>query len=551
MLTNKYVEEYIQLWHDGKIELNDERVKLIKYLKNDVLKRSDVYFDEEQIENCISFIEKWYFPTQPFQRFIIAFVFLIDKEIEQAFFTEIALFMGRGGGKNGFISAISDYLITPLHGTKKYDISIVANSEEQAKTSFNEVRDVIIESKRNKTGKQNKAPYLVSKTEIENRTTKSIIRYNTSNTKTKDGGREGCVIFDEIHFFEGPDMVNVKRGGLGKVPNRRTFYISTDGYVRDGYIDSMKEKIDSILAGHVKNSRMFPFYCKLDDKKEVDNEKMWQKANPMLHEPLSDYAMTLKSTIREEYDDLPFNRSNKPEFMTKRMNSPEVDVERMVAPWEDIKYARDKEIPDLTGKACVGGLDYALVRDFASVGLLFRDGNEYYWKTHSFIRREFLETVNLEPPIEQFAKEGLLTIVDDDVIDIKYIVNWFNEMQQEYNLIKVISDNFRTDIVRRPFEDAGIPLEVIRNPTAIHGLLAPRIDTIFAKKQIAFGGNPLMSWFTNNVAVKMQPDGSKKYIKKDEVRRKTDGFHAMLHALYRSDEILDYDQPFIMDEIKF
>lgn len=397
----------------------------------------------------------------------------------------------------------------------------------------------------------NKAPYLVSKTEIENRTTKSIIRYNTSNTKTKDGGREGCVIFDEIHFFEGPDMVNVKRGGLGKVPNRRTFYISTDGYVRDGYIDSMKEKIDSILAGHVKNSRMFPFYCKLDDKKEVDNEKMWQKANPMLHEPLSDYAMTLKSTIREEYDDLPFNRSNKPEFMTKRMNSPEVDVERMVAPWEDIKYARDKEIPDLTGKACVGGLDYALVRDFASVGLLFRDGNEYYWKTHSFIRREFLETVNLEPPIEQFAKEGLLTIVDDDVIDIKYIVNWFNEMQQEYNLIKVISDNFRTDIVRRPFEDAGIPLEVIKNPTAIHGLLAPRIDTIFAKKQIAFGGNPLMSWFTNNVAVKMQPDGSKKYIKKDEVRRKTDGFHAMLHALYRSDEILDYDQPFIMDEIKF
>lgn len=154
MLTNKYVEEYIQLWHNGEIELNDERVKLIKYLKNDVLKRSDVYFDEEQIENCISFIEKWYFPTQPFQRFIIAFVFLIDKEIEQAFFTEIALFMGRGGGKNGFISAISDYLITPLHGTKKYDISIVANSEEQAKTSFNEVRDVIIESKRNKTGKQ-------------------------------------------------------------------------------------------------------------------------------------------------------------------------------------------------------------------------------------------------------------------------------------------------------------------------------------------------------------------------------------------------------------
>ncbi|MCE3370499.1 terminase large subunit domain-containing protein, partial [Staphylococcus aureus] len=86
-------------------------------------------------------------------------------------------------------------------------------------------------NKRNKTGKTPKAPYEVSKAKIINRATKSVIRYNTSNTKTKDGGREGCVIFDEIHYFFGPEMVNVKRGGLGKKKNRRTFYISTDGFV--------------------------------------------------------------------------------------------------------------------------------------------------------------------------------------------------------------------------------------------------------------------------------------------------------------------------------
>ncbi len=43
------------------------------------------------------------------------------------------------------------------------------------------------------------------KQKIINRATKSVIRYNTSNTKTKDGGREGCVIFDEIHYFFGPE----------------------------------------------------------------------------------------------------------------------------------------------------------------------------------------------------------------------------------------------------------------------------------------------------------------------------------------------------------
>lgn len=550
MISNKYVDEYINQWREGKIVLNKEREQLIEYLQNTVLVKDNVYFDEDKIDKCIKFINKWYFPVQPFQKFIIAFIFLMDDEVDSPYFTEFALFMGRGAGKNGFISAISDFLTTPIHGIKKYDISIVANSEEQAKTSFNEIYDVLLENKRNKTGERPKAPYEVSKTEIKNRATGSIVKYNTSNTKTKDGGREGCVIFDEIAIYSDSDMVNVKRGGLGKIPHDRTFYISTDGYVREGFMDMMKDRVLEVLDGNNLNDRIFPFYCKLDERTEVDDESMWEKSNPMLHPPLTGYARNLKRKIKEEYNVLHINRSNKPEFMTKRMNVPDVDEEKVVALWDEI-LATNKEMPNLENKACIGGLDYALVRDFASVGLLFRDNDEYYWKTHSFIRRGFLETTHLEPPIEEWANNGLLTIVDDDVIDISYIVNWFQQQQQNYNLVKVISDNFRTDIVRRPFEDAGIPLEVIKNPTAIHGLLAPRIDTMFAKKQLTFGGNPLMRWFTNNVAVTMQPDGSKKYIKKDEVRRKTDGFHAMLHALYRADEILEYDQPFIMDAINF
>jgi phage terminase large subunit-like protein len=550
MIHNKYVDEYINQWRESKIILNKERIDLIKYLESTVLVKNNAHFDDEKIEKCIQFINKWYFPVQPFQKFIIAFIFLIDDEIDTPYFTEFALFMGRGAGKNGFISAISDFLTTPIHGIKKYDISIVANSEDQAKTSFNEIYDVLLENKRNKTGERPKAPYEVSKTEIKNRSTGSIVKYNTSNTKTKDGGREGCVIFDEIAVYETPDMVNVKRGGLGKVPHDRTFYISTDGYVREGFMDSMKDRVVEVLEGRNSEDRIFPFYCKLDDEKEIDDETMWEKSNPMLHPPLTGYARNLKRKIKEEYNVLHINRSNKPEFMTKRMNLPEQDPESIVAPWDEIK-ATNKPLPNLENKACIGGLDYALVRDFASVGLLFRDNDKYYWLSHSFIRREFLETTHLEPPIEQWADDGHLTIVDDEAIDIKYIANWFLEMQSKYNLTKVIADNYRSDMVRREFGEVGIPLEVIKNPTAIHGLLAPRIDTMFAKKQIVFGDNPLMRWFTNNVAVKMQPDGSKKYIKKDEVRRKTDGFHAMLHALYRADEILEYDQPFIMADIAF
>lgn len=37
---------------------------------------------------------------------------------------------------------------------------------------------------------------------------------------------------------------------------------------------------------------------------------------------------------------------------------------------------------------------------------------------------------------------------------------------------------------------------------------------MFAKHNVIYGDNPLMRWFTNNVAVKIKPDGNKEYIKK-------------------------------------
>ena len=48
MIRNKYVNEYIQQWRDGKIIFNQERIDLIEYLENDVLTLPNVHFEEEK-----------------------------------------------------------------------------------------------------------------------------------------------------------------------------------------------------------------------------------------------------------------------------------------------------------------------------------------------------------------------------------------------------------------------------------------------------------------------------------------------------------------------
>ena len=559
MICNKYVDEYIELYESGKINLNKERIQLIDYLQEHVLNRDDLYFKDEMIENCIKFGEKWYFPLQPFQKFLIAFVFLFFTKNDRVFYRKHLWMIGRGAGKNGLISVITHFLTTPLHGIREYNVSIVANSEEQAKTSFDETYGVI---GRNSTLK---AMFARTKEKITNKKTESVLKFRTSNGETKDGLRDGAVVFDEIHQFESNKDVRVHVSGLGKKANPREFYIGTDGYVRDGFLDKMKEKATKVLRGEARTNALFPFICKLDDENEIDDASNWEKSNPMLCEPRSGYAQGLFDTIFEEYEDLEDDPSNREEFMTKRMNLPITDLEKSVAKWEEI-IATNRPIPEegLIGRECIGCLDYASIRDFAACGLLFRENGDYIFKSHSYARKEFVDKFysyskkqdaemagkKKFAPIRKWEEGGLLTVIDAETIDPNAIVQWFVQMRELYNIKKIIADNFRMESLRPLFETEGFEVEVVRNPKAIHSLLAPRIEMAFANKKIIWGDNPLMNWYTNNVLVFIKKDGNKEYLKKEPIRRKTDGFQAFVHGLYRADEIVE-DSSFFIGDIKF
>ena len=544
MKIHSYVTDYINLYESGKIKLNKERIQLIKYLRESIFVREDLEFDHVQIDQCCKYIEKWYFPLQPFQKFIIPFFFLINKETGRLHYRRYLIMMGRGGGKNGLISGISNYLNSELHGIDEYHISIVANSEDQAKTSFEEIYNVI------DANKQLQKSFSLTKLKITNRKTKSTLRFRTSNADTKDGGREGAVIFDEIHQYENRTTVNVFKSGLGKKKHPREIYIGTDGYVREGFLDSMKEQAKAVLEGKNTDSNLFPFLCKLDETTQVNDPDNWELSNPMFSHPRSEYAQNLFDTVFEEFKDLDEDPSGREEFMTKRMNLPEVDLAKSVASWEDIT-ATNQPVPDLTHRTCVGAVDFASIRDFAAVGLLFKVDDKYVWETHSFVRKGFLDSVSLKAPIKKWEEDGLLTILDEPVIQVQHIVNWFLSMREEYGLNRIVADTFRLDLVKTALENEGFEVVYIRNPRAASAKLAPRIETIFSNHQLIFGNNPLMRWYSNNVLVKIDKFGNKSYEKKEEVRRKTDGFMAMVYAFWEADNILIDDMDFVVGDIKF
>ncbi|MGX7091189.1 terminase TerL endonuclease subunit [Hutsoniella sourekii] len=536
MITHPFVDEYVEEWRTGKIKLNQDRIDLIAYLENIVLTLEDIYFDEKQINDFVAFAEKWFFPLESFQKFLVSFVFLYFADgapVFNIFFWTMA----RGAGKNGLISVLLAYFVSSLHGIPEYHAAVVANSEKQAKKSFMDIHNML---KRN--------PLLTDKevgefrnglAQILNTQTYSTIEYLTSNADTKDSFAHGVVIFDEIHQYDNYEIINVLTDGLGKVQPPRTFYISTNGYVRDGVYDKELDKAREILKHKSFQSRVFPWICTLDDKSEVSDESNWQKANPMFHPPLSDYGDGLMRTVRDQWGEVQRGERDKIKWLTKRMNISDVQLETSVASREEI-LATNRQLPsDLADYYAVGGLDYASLKDFAAVGLLFKRDDEYIWLSHSFIRKEFIDSYSLaiNPEIPKWEREGLLTVVDEPTIGIEHIVEWFVKMRETYDFNTVVGDNYRMDYVRGALEAEGFEIEFIRRTKSIEATVAPQIEVAFAENKLVWGKNPLMNWYTNNVFVRRDKFGNMAYEKKEENRRKIDGFMALVHAYWKGTEL--------------
>ena len=545
MMKPYFFDEYIDLYERGIIPFNKERIQLVNYLKNEILIRDDIYFDDDMINLYIRYAEKNFFPLAKYQKFITPFIFCYRKEDDEVFFNEMLITIARGGGKNGFMSTRDSFFISPLHGIRNYDVTITANSEKQGKVSFKEVYEMV-------QMRQLEQQFYLTKMAISNRVTNSVFSYRTNNPKTMDSARDGCLEFDEIHQFETSDLVDIQRSGLGKIEKQRTFYNGTNGHVREGFYDKILERAQKIFNGESKNDRLFPFICKLDNIEEMKNPKLWSKSNPMFEEE-TPYAKRLFAAVMTEYEKLQDEPSGRREFVVKRMNFTEGDAEADITTHEKL-MATNQSIPDLTGRSCVAGFDYASIRDFASVGLLFKVDDKFIWQQHSFARKQFLDIFKLKAPIKEWSEQGLITIVDEPSIDPQHLVDWLNKQREKYNIEIVCADGFRMDLLKPLLEKEQYNFEFIRNVRGVQSKVAPIIEDGFANERFIFGDDPMMRWYTNNSFVKEDKLGNKTFLKKEPVRRKTDGFHAFLSALYKREDIaeIDYDDAFdMLDELDF
>lgn len=548
MIYCKEIDDYLKYYEDNKHLFNEERKLLIENIVKPTLKREDIFFDKDKYYKCLRFVERWYYKLFPFQKFVYAFVFMYKNDIPV--FRTFVILEGRGNGKDGFIVPLLHFFTTQYYGVENYNVDIVATSEDQANDSYDVAYNVL------KNNEQLMKKYFYwNKEYFVNKITKSRFRFNTSNAATKDGKKDGAILFNEYHAYLTDKNIKVYQGGLGKVKHGRIFIITSNGDVRGGPLDELLEVCSKVLKTGDNKLRYFPFLCKMNDLKSVDNPKLWEQANPSLP-----FLPELADAIMIDWIEQKERPSKRNEFLSKRMNIPTERDDLVVTSWNNILKASYENIEDKIPRKvpeyddyppAVIGIDFASLRDFASVGILTKtDEGEFIWRQRTVICSSNKFYKDIKFPFENQGQNGFddFIVVDTPTIDEEIIVNWALEYFNDYEVKKIILDNYRYQLIKKTFEASGISVEtrdnkeglirMIRYPASIAAIVAPKLESLFENGKLNIGDSAIMRWSINNTCLKTKKDGNMYFEKVEPKLRKNDPFMAMICAL-SGEELLE------------
>ena len=487
------VQNYINLVETGMYRCCKEQHSLVAYIQK-VFESEELYVDEEQLRHYLGLAK--YFPFKklfPWQEFLIALWDCTYKADGTPRWKTLFCMLGRGAGKDGTIAFDAFAAVSPYNPVGHYDVDICANNEEQAMRPVLDIIETLempgTETKLNKF-------YYHTKEVVQGRRNKGCIKGRTNNPKGRDGMRSGKTIFNEVHAYQNYDNIKVFITGQGKVAQPRVGIFTSNGEVNDGPLDDYLARGRRILFEGEPDNGFLPFICCLESKEQVHDPANWYMANPSLA-----YMPHLRQEIEDEFRDWCDHPEQNSDFLTKRMGIRAGFKEISVTDYEKV-LATKKELPDLTGRACTVGIDYAELSDWAAVNLHFRIGNERHDINHAWLCSKSKTLPRVKAPWRKWAQEGHITVVEDVSIHPDLLAQYIADAAKKYNIRMLALDHYRWTLISESLRKIGFDaadktrVKLVRPSDIMQ--VEPVIQECFDRELFHWGDNPCLRWAVNN-----------------------------------------------------
>lgn len=531
------VEDYLRIVEGDEPKSCRYQKALAQYIRK-VFNEESLIVDEIRLEKYLGLAKYLPYELFPWEKCLTALWLCTFSAPGVPRWKVLLCFVGRGAGKDGFITFLAECLVSPYNPVSHYNVDIVANNEDQALTPLIDLTEALENPKYEAKLKRH---FYHTKELVQGVRNRGVIRARANNPKGRDGLRPGCVFFNEVHAYENYANIDVFQTALGKVAEPRMGMFSSNGDVPEGVFDDKLELATQILFEGMTDNGTLPFVCMLDKLEDVHKEENWYMANPSLQ-----YRPHLLTEIRDEYRAWVEHPEQNGSFITKRMGIRHSIREAAVTDYEKIK-ATKKPLPDLSGWACVAGIDYAEFSDWASIVLHFRRGDERYDIHHSWLCLQSKTLSRVRAPWQEWAAQGFITLVDEPTISPRLITAYITEAARKYQIKKIAMDHFRWTAMSEAmkaigFEPDGRKKVKLVRPNDIMQI-DPVIQLCFDQDRFTWGDDPVLRWAANNVkrvrsSKKIGSDTGNFYYAKIEAKsRKTDPFMALAAAMIIENEL--------------
>lgn len=389
--------------------------------------RTDMYFDEEVVDECIDFIAtlKHFlgksagkpFILEPFQEFIIANIFGLKwKSTGFRVCTEMFMMVSRKCGKDALLAAICLYMMI-IDGEASPEIICAANSTEQSRILFNYITQFSLSIDKNENVIKHYRNFV--KTPFNN----GICKVISSDASKQDGGNTSCFALDEYHEARDRRMYDVLKSSQAMRQQPLAVILTTAGYNLESPCHDMYELAVQVLGGVKDMDNFFPFIWQLDEDDDWTDPKNFIKCQP-----------NLGVTVTEEFMIAEVNKAKADPtaevgVKTKTFNMWCSSEFQWIKPEIMVQVMKDIKLEDYTGYPCIVGVDLSSVGDMTAISAMIPIEEKRVFFNWSFLPEDTYKNHPNKALYEKFHKAGELDITAGNVIDHDYITNkiaWIN-----------------------------------------------------------------------------------------------------------------------------
>lgn len=513
---------------DGSI-VAGKNIRLMCQRFLDMKGRSDIYFDEECVDEAIAFISNIkhflgksagkYFILEHWQQFVLACILGLKwRDSGYRVCNSTYIQIARKAGKDAFMAALAIYMMV-VDGEASPEIACLANSRDQARILFDYVTN--FSKSLDPKGNAIKAYRNYVKMPSNN----GMVKVFSADASVLDGLNVSMGVIDEYHEAKDRKLYDVIKSSQGMRTQPLMVVITTAGFNLESPCYDMYKLSIEVLNKVKDDDSFFPFIFQLDDDDDIDDERNWVKCQPNL-----DVTVT-RDFMRGELTKMKNDSTAEVGVKTKTFNQWCTSSTVWVKPEVVVANMKNIALEDYIGYSGVIGVDLGSVNDLTAVSLMIPLAEKKVFFNWAFLPEETYKSHPNKELYDKFIKEGSLIITSGNVCDYDYVANKIREINEIIPVTEIYYDKWSATQWAITMTEMGFNL--IEFSQSIGNFNAPtkEFQRLLLTNELEICKASSFLWQMSCVSLKVDHVGNIKPIKTSWTTQKIDNVISSITAL--------------------